>query len=120
MPTILKQPNFSICILLVDLNEVWKNDGKGSWRRKNWSITDRYLIDVLEKHEFHYPEDLLRLLPPSLPEKFTNNDVATHLGIRKSLAGKMTYCLRKMEEITVVDKRGRAYVMSQKKYHNKG
>jgi hypothetical protein len=111
-PIILKEPNLSICVLLVELNEVWKNDGKGSWRRKHWSIDNRYLIDVQEIHEFHQPKDLMRLLPPTLPDPFTNNDVAAHLGITKSLARKTTYCLRKMEEIKIVGKRGRAYLMS--------
>jgi hypothetical protein len=110
-PKILQHPNFSICVLLIDLNEIWKNDGEGSWRRKNWSIANRYLVDVIEKHEFRFPKDLLRLLPPTLPEPFTNNDVATHLRITKSLAGKITYCLRKMDEIKVVGKHGQANLM---------
>jgi len=110
-PKILQHPNFSICVLLIDLNEIWRNDGEGSWRRKNWSIADRYLIDVFDKHEFNQPKDLLGLLPPALPERFTNNDIATHLGISKSLARKMTYCLRKMEEIKVVGKHGQANLM---------
>ena len=120
MPTMLQHPNLSICVLLVDLNEVWKNDGKGSWRRKHWSIADRYLIDVHEKKEFHHPKDLLRLLPPTLPTSFTNNDVATHIGVSKSIAGKMTYCLRKMEEVKIVGKHGRANLMVLNNYHEKG
>lgn len=111
-PSILKQDNLSIYVLLVDLDEVWRNDGKGSWRRKKWSIADRNLIDVKEKHEFQHPNELLRLFPPTLPNPFTNKDLATHLKVSRSLAGKMTYCMRKMDEIKVVGKQGNAYLMS--------
>jgi len=113
-PTILMQTNLSICVLLVDINEIWRNDGRGSWRRKNWSIADRTLIDVHEKYEFHQPNDFLHLLPPTLPDPFTNNDIATNLGISKSLAGKMTYCLRKMDQVKIIGKQGRAYIMAVK------
>lgn len=115
MPTIIREPNFSLCVVLVSLNEIWKNDGQGSWRRNKWSIADRHLIEVYEIHEFHHTIDLLNMIPPSIPETFTNNDIATHLGISKSLAGKMTYCLRKMEEIKIVGNQGRAYLMSYNK-----
>jgi hypothetical protein len=116
IPTILSESNFSLCVVLVNLNEIWKNDGQGSWRRSNWSIADRYLIEVNEIHEFHHPKDLRNLLPPSIPGTFTNHDVAAHLGISNSLAGKMTYCLRKLKELKVVGKKGRANLMS---YNNK-
>jgi hypothetical protein len=115
IPRLISSPNFSLFVVLIDINEIWKNDGKGSWRRKKWSIADRHLLDVIETYEFYQPKDFLNLLPPSLPKTFTNKEVSSSLGISKSLAGKMTYCLRKMNEVKIIGKRGRANLFSYNK-----
>jgi hypothetical protein len=112
IPKALSNPNFSIWVVMVDMNEIWVNDGKGSWRRKYWSIKDSQLLNVFEIREFNQPIDYVKMLPYSLPKIFTNKEVSTELGISKSLAGKMTYCLRKMNEIKIVGKRGREYLLS--------
>lgn len=112
IPKILLLPKISICVVLVEVEEIWKNDGKGSWRRGKWSISGRHLINVIDHQDFHGPEDLLALLPKSLPGKFTNNEIAENIGVSKSLARKMTYCLRKMETLEIVGKHGREYLYS--------
>ncbi len=114
IPDLLTHPNFSIEVLLTQEEEILRNDGRGSWRRKGWSIYDRRLVGIVDQVEFHSPEDLLPLLPNSLPFKFTNKELSKALGIRLNLAQKMTYCLRKMDALEVNEKRGNAYLYSLK------
>jgi len=109
---LLSNPNLSVWVAMADIEEIWLNDGKGSWRRKNWSIIDRHLLEVVEIMEFNRPKDYIQVLPNSLPKTFTNNDVANSLGISKPLSRKITYCLRKMNEVTIVRKQGREYQFS--------
>ena len=112
MPTILKEPNFSLEVILVHSEEELINDGKGSWRRKYWSVHDKRLLCMLEGHLFNETRDFQRLLPTNLPEKFTTRDLSTILDLRPYIAQKMAYCLRNMEVIKVVGKKGRAMLYS--------
>lgn len=109
-PTIINPENVSLKILLIEGEEIWKDDGKGSWRRKGWSISERHLAGVRGERVFSQPADLLELLPQSLPSPFTNAQLAKLLKIRSRLAGKITYTLRKLELLDVVDRQGNAYL----------
>jgi hypothetical protein len=108
IPTLLAEPAFSVEVALVHAEQVLRDDGLGSWRRKGWSVADQRLIEVVGSRRFGSPEDLADLLPEALPNPFTNRELADALKIRINLAQKMTYCLRKMKVITMVDKRGNA------------
>jgi hypothetical protein len=108
IPTLLVEPTFSLEVALVHAEQVLRDDGLGSWRRKGWSVADQRLIEVVGSQRFDSPEDLADLLPEALPNPFTNRELADALKIRINLAQKMTYCLRKMKVITMVDKRGNA------------
>lgn len=106
----LAHPAISLVVLIIDAEEIWRDDGKGSWRRKGWSIHERNLIRIVSKHRFSSPEDLLRLLPKSLPTPFTNQELSKALSIRPRLAGKITYSLRKMDLLEISGKRGKSYL----------
>ncbi len=108
LPDLLAHPNFSLEVLLVKEEEVRRADGRGSWRRKGVSIVDRRLVAVVHQQLFTRPDDLRSLLPADLPQPFTNQDLARRLGIPDRLAGRMTYCLRKLNIIEQTGKRGRA------------
>jgi hypothetical protein len=112
IPSLLRDPNFSLEVLLVRSEDLLIDDGKGSWRRRRWSIYDRRLLDVVERILFEAPDDLLKLLPSSLPEKFTTKELSKASKLRVSTAQKMAYCLRQMGLIEAVDKRGRALLYS--------
>jgi len=107
IPELISNPNFTIELPLVQIEEYRKNDGKGSWRRKGWSIYDRKLVSVLEKKVFYTPIDFLMLKPSSLKTPFTNTELAYSLKKPLRLAQKMSYCLRKMGIIKVIGKKGR-------------
>ena len=62
----------------------------------------------MERRVFAGPEHWLALLPPGLAQPFTTRDLAEAAGLRRSLAQKMAYCLRKMDAIEAVGKRERS------------
>lgn len=106
-PRFITQPNLTLEVVLTQQEEVWRDDGQGSWRRKGWSIADQRLLDVVEQSIFHTPQDLAKLLP-ELERPFTNRQLADALGIRISLAQKMTYTLRQTGSLTTSGRQGRA------------
>lgn len=111
IPHLITYPNFSIELLLIKEEEIRRNDGRGSWRRKGWSIVDRKLLDVVERLRLEKPQDFRRLLPAELPEVFTSLDVAEMGKMPRYLAQKAAYCLRKMGAIQIEGKRGRSLLM---------
>ncbi len=108
MPGLLKDPNLSLEVLFVHSEDVLIDDGRGSWRRRHWSIHDRRLLDIVDRVTFESPEDLLEVLPSTLPQKFTTRDLTRESGMRSNIAQKMAYCLREMGVIEAVGKSGRA------------
>jgi len=107
IPELILNPNFTIELPLVQIDEYRRNDGKGSRRRKGWSIYDRKLVKVLEKKVFYTPIDFLMLKPASLKTPFTNAELAYSLEKPLRLAQKMSYCLRKMGILKVIGKKGK-------------
>lgn len=93
IPDLLRNPNFTLEVLLTRQEEIRLADGRGSWRRGGVSIVDRRLLEITERYVFHLPESLLPFLPPDLPEPFTNAQLAQALNIPPRLARKITYCL---------------------------
>jgi hypothetical protein len=100
-------PNLNLEILLIREEQVWRDDGQGSWRRGRWSIVDRRLLEVAAANRFKCPADYLSLLPP-MDNEFTNADLAAARGWNANLAAKATYTLRRMTLLEAVGKRGRA------------
>ena len=111
-PELMSQPNFSLEVLLTREDEVRRALARPGRRRKPWRRCDRRLIDVVERMVFEDPADLRALLPEELPRPFTTWDLAQALGQPRHLAQQMAYCLRKMEAIAAVGKRGNALLYS--------
>lgn len=105
---LLVHPNFSLNVLLIGEEEVWRDDGLGSWRRKGWSRADRRLLSILGEQTFGEPADYLALLPDGLAQPFTNKELATAAHCSPALAQKMTYTLRGLGVLAECGKRGRA------------
>ena len=106
IPSLFSNGNLSVEVLMVEVEEIWCNDGRGSWRRKGGSIEDRKLIRVFERRIFEHKADFLKVLPEDLRDPFSNRNLAESLGITISQARKMTYALRKIGTITHVGKNG--------------
>ncbi|MCP4358427.1 MAG: hypothetical protein GY796_10465 [Chloroflexi bacterium] len=108
IPHLLPQPNLTIGVLLTQQEEILRDDGRGSWRRKRWSIYDRRLLDVTAETTFNRPADFLQLLPDDLPQPFTNRQLCQQASITINLAQRITYTLRHCDVLEVVGKEGNA------------
>jgi hypothetical protein len=108
IPHLLTHPKFSLEVLLTHEEEILRDDGRGSWRRKRWSLHDRRLLDVVDGAKFLSSADFWAVLPATLPQPFTNADLATALRCRPPLAQKITYTLRRMGGLRLMGKRGKA------------
>jgi hypothetical protein len=107
LPEVATHENFSLRVLLTQEEVVWRDDGRGSWRRKGWSVADRRLLAVVEERLFVDAAAYLSLLPAGLAMPFTNQELADGLKMQRPQATKMSYCLRRMGLLEQVGKRGR-------------
>ena len=110
IPRFVLNANFSVEVLMVRAEVVWREDGRGSWRRKGRSIIDQRLIEVISRQQFSGPQDYRSLLPTGLPAIFTVKELARLSDQSVRCAGQMAYCLREMGVLEPVGKRGRAIV----------
>ncbi len=109
-PSLVKEENVSLEVLMIEEEELRCNDGKGSWRRRGISIKDRRLMNVNSKTLFKNEKDFLRFLPNHLIDPFTNKEFAKLSGVSINLARRITYCLRKMGAITPTGKKGKELI----------
>lgn len=114
IPHLLPEPGFSLEVVLTHQEEVRRDDGQGSWRRKGWSLHDHRLLETVGVVAFHTAEDYLRYLPQDMPRPFTNRALAKAARIPNHLAQKMTYTLQKAGWLEHAGKRGRAYLYIDK------
>lgn len=107
IPHLLPHPNLTVGAVLTQQEEIWRDDGQGSWRRKGWSLHDHRLLNVVEMHTFASPTDLLTMLP-DLPQPFTNRQLAEAAKLRLNLAQRITYTLSRCGVLEQCGKIGRA------------
>ncbi|MCB8976936.1 MAG: hypothetical protein H6657_05860 [Ardenticatenaceae bacterium] len=108
IPHLLPHPNLVVGALLTRQEEIWRDDGQGSWRRKGWSLHDHRLLEVVGLHTFATPAELLTLLPPDLPQPFTTRHLARQGKLKLNLAQRITYTLSRCDVIAQVGKEGRS------------
>jgi hypothetical protein len=106
IPDLFSKGNLSVEVLMIEAEEIWCDDGRGSWRRKGASIEDRKLVRVFEREIFEDKADFLKILPKDVPDPFSNRNLAESLGIPVNQSRKMTYVLRRIGAITHVGKNG--------------
>lgn len=109
-PDLLCHENFSLEVLLIQEEEVRRHQPGRRWRRRGWVTEERRLLKVVDRRLFNKPQDLLDLIRGDLPAQFTSADLAAAMGVPRYLAQKAAYCLRHMNAITQIGKRGNAYV----------
>lgn len=115
IPHLLNHENLTITALLTHQEEIWRDDGRGSWRRKRWSIVDRCLLKVVDSVSFTAVTDYLSLLPSNLSQPFTNRELADAAALRLRLAQRVTYTLQHAGALAAAGKRGRAHLFAYEK-----
>jgi hypothetical protein len=113
VPTLIHHPHFTLEVLLIDEEQVWRDDGMGSWRRRRWSIYDRRLLAAHAAVQFATAADFAALLPEELPEPFDCRTLAAAIRQPHALAQKMAYCLRHMGVLAVQGKQGNAILYTR-------
>ena len=111
-PTLLSHPNFTLDVLLIREEELRCRQApvlRRRWRPREWRVTDRRLLEVVDRLALTCPADCAALLPVGLPQPFTARELATALGQPARIAQQMAYCLREMQAIRLVGKRGNAH-----------
>lgn len=94
LPTLLDHPNLAIEVVLVSVDKHQVPDPRLARGRGGWRTVDRSLREVRAQHRFDTVADLLALVPPGLPARFTTADLARAAGTTIDRARKMAYCLR--------------------------
>ena len=113
IPHLVGNPNFTLEALLVEVEELRCADGHGSWRRRGVSVVDTRLLKVCDHRRFRTADDCTRLLPRDLEDPFTNRSLARAGDMPASLAGMMTYTLRRIGALELVGRRNRAYLFAR-------
>ena len=80
------------------------------WRKKDFVVEDQRLVAVKAVERFATHADLWRLIPAGLIEPFHTADLAAVLGIRRWIAQRIAYCLRKTGAADVAGKKGNAWL----------
>ena len=110
IPEVIKHPNFIFDTLMVDDEIILSDDGRGSWRRKGWSVIDRRLLTIRTVYRLYLPDDYFKFIPDDIQLPFTRKDLAKKINIKGSISSKMVNCLRKIGIIDIVGKAGNAYL----------
>ena len=110
IPHLISHPNLSLELLFTHEEVVLIDDGRGSWRRRKWSIHDRRLLEVIDNHVFESLEDFAEIFPSELETPFTNKSLAASLGCQRYVAERITYTLRTAELLERVGKQGNAWL----------
>jgi len=108
LPGLLKNPNLTIELLLIEEEEMRRYDGVRGWRRGGWVTEERRLLRVVDRRTLNSPADMHAFIPANLAEPFSVSDLATATGISRRLVQKTIYCLRAMGCVVQVGKRGNA------------
>ncbi len=121
LPAMVAHENLSLQVLMIQEEEVRRPAPRSRRRwRRDWTVHDRRLVQVLEVHDLSTQEDFARLLPATLPTDFTTEHLALGMRISRSLAQKIAYCLRHTKVIEAVGKQGNAIVYRMPCRHEGG
>ncbi len=104
--------NLTLDALLVTVQERrYPGHGRRRWRRDNdHQVEDLQLIDVQQAYRFQTAADLLQLLPDPLPSPFHTGHLAEQLQVKRWVACRIAYCMRKMGAAVVVGKQGNTHL----------
>jgi hypothetical protein len=106
-PSLLTHPTLTIEVMLLDEDHV-RGVGPVTARRRTRDPGERRLRDVLSRVELNGVDDIVCALPPLPREPFTTRELASALGCSMLLAQRTAYCLRAVDIIEAVGKRGHA------------
>lgn len=108
--TFLNHARFSMEIAMVQVEEIRRDDGKGSHRRKGISILDRKCLKIEQTFPLYDNEDIFRLIAPHLAQQFTTQEMSLQMGIPSQLSQKIAWWLRTNDWVRCIGKKGRYHL----------
>ena len=108
-PDLLKLKDLVIEIIFVDAIELRRDDGKGSWRRKGISITDKILQNMRDEIILKKKADWLRHFMP-LKGECSTKTLSLSAAITTDQARKTIYTLEKAGFLKKIRKDGRSWI----------
>ncbi len=112
--TFLSHPNFSLKIILMDIEEYRMLDGYGKDKKKRASKCDKFPLKLVAEYDVETPADYMMLLPPELPDTFTAKDFAKCTKIPVALAQTTLLLLTELQIVLRTGKQGNAYIYELK------
>ena len=106
---------FDILLVNEHITKEFSGYTKTSHRRKYRTIA-RDLVEIVERFEIRSKNDFLNILPSDLPNKFTNQDLASRLSFKNAthrnyrLTSKITYSLCQLGILKRVGKKRNAFL----------
>ncbi|WP_052299707.1 hypothetical protein [Treponema primitia] len=113
-PELPRLKGLTLEIAPVDVLEKRILDGKGSWRRKGASITDKSIAEYHESIVLSGLKEYRQFVPFKKTEIFTVRGLAEKTSITPEIAGKTLYVLTKLNITERVGKEGNAWVYRKK------
>lgn len=110
----LTHPNFSLKIVLMDMEEYRLLDGYGKEKKKRATKCDKFPLSLVAEYDIETPPDYMMLLPAELPDTFTAKEFARLSKIPLGLAQTTLLLLSELQVVLRTDKQGNAYVYELK------
>ncbi|MDX6475155.1 MAG: hypothetical protein QOH95_666 [Gaiellaceae bacterium] len=112
IPALVSHPNFEVEVLLTHQDELRMFRPGRAYRRRGWAVEERVLVSVEQSVLIAGAADAARLLP-ELDATFDTAELAVASCIDRRLAQRMAYCLRALDVIAPVGKRGGAVLYAR-------
>lgn len=106
----LSDPNLSLELMLIDMEEYRIRDGWGNKGKRGSHRFDRIPLALYDTLTIEQPSDYRRFLPEELAEPFTSAGFAKACGCTKARASTALLLLTEMNAVRRIGKRGRAYL----------
>lgn len=110
----LSHPNFSLKIILMDMEEYRMLDGYGKDKKKRATKCDKFPLKLVAEYDIEAPADYMMLLPAELPDTFTAKDFAKYAKIPVALAQTALLLLAELRVVLRTGKQGNAYIYELK------
>lgn len=106
----LAHPNFSLKLVLMDMEEYRMLDGWSNDKKRGASKCDKFPQQLVAEYDIETPADYMMLLPPDLPDIFTAKEFAKYAHISLPLAQTALLLLSELSVVHRIDKQGHAYL----------
>lgn len=106
----LADPNLSLELLLIDMDEYRLLDGWSRDRKRGSHRYDRIPLHLRDRMLLTCPRDYMQLVPADLPEQFTSAQFAAAAGFRKKAFSTVLLLLTEMGVVERIGKKGNAWL----------